>query len=558
MKPAERIIAALTKALADLGIEGAEPTLERPADMAHGDYSTNAALVYAKQIGTSPRQVAESIVASLGAQELPVAKIEIAGPGFINFYLSQSYFVDNLRTIDTEYGKGAALAGEKVFMEYTQPNAFKEMHIGHVVNNVIGESVSRLMEWAGADVRRASYHGDKGLHVAKALWVIQKDTLDPSSLTDLNKAYAAGAQAYEEDATAKQEIIALNKAVYEENDPAINALYKTGLQVSLDHIRAVASRLGSTFDDTFLESEAGAVGKKIVEAHLDDGIFERSDGAIIFPGEKHGLHTRVFISSEGLPTYEAKDLGLVVLKRERYPFTRSVVMTDVEQSSYFGVVKKATELLFPECAGKVHYPSHGRLRLASGRISSRKGNNPLAEDFIDGLVELALEKTSRERVGEQRATVAEDVAVAALKYVILRQGTGKHIVFDEEKSLSFEGDSGPYLQYTVVRAQSLVAKAADAGITPSFDVHPEAIGLVERMLERFPEVARRAAEEYEPHHVATYLIELSSAFNSWYAEVQIVDVDDALSPYRVALADAVARVLARGLWLLGIRVPAAM
>lgn len=552
------ITEAVKQALAELGIEGVTPVLERPADMTHGDYATGVALAAAKQVGKSPHELAEAIVGKLPAMAF-VEKIEVAGPGFINFYLTRDYFLKNLREMSSDsYGKGSSFAGEKVFIEYTQPNAFKEMHVGHLVNNIVGESVSRLIEWGGADVRRTTYHGDKGLHVAKAVWVIRKDGLDPTSLVDLNTAYAEGARAYEEDASSKQEIIALNKAIYEGSDPEANAIYETGLATSLGHIRSLCERLGSTFDDTLLESEAGDIGKKVVEEHIDDGIFEKSDGAVIFPGEKHGLHTRVFISSEGLPTYEAKDLGLIVLKRERYPFTQAVILTDIEQASYFSVIKKAIELVFPELEGHVRHVAHGRLRLTSGRISSRKGNNPLAEELLNGIVELSRERTSEEKAGEHLEAIAEDIAVAALKYVILRQSTGKNIVFDEEKSLSFEGDSGPYIQYTTVRARSVVAKAKDAGIAPSFDIAPEEAGIIERLLERFPEVAERAANEYEPHHIATYAIEMASAFNSWYAGEKIIDTKDALSPYRVALTDAVAAVLSRALWLLGIRVPEAM
>lgn len=559
MKPAEQIVDALKKALADLGIEGAEPVLERPADMAHGDYSSNVGLAYAKQLGKNPRQVAESVVASLGTANLPVEKIEIAGPGFINFKLTEGYFIENLKSIGEDYGKGRGHQGERIFIEYTQPNPFKEMHIGHLVNNIIGESVSRIIENAGAEVKRTTYHGDIGLHVAKAIWAMQQQKASSGDITVelLGQMYAVGSTAYDEDENAKKDITALNKIIYERSNEGVNELYDNGRKISLDHFKKIYERLGSKFDYAFLESEAGVVGAQLVREHVSDGIFEESEGAVVFKGEQYGLHTRVFLNSGGLPTYEAKDLGLIPLKREKYDFTSSLVVTDVEQSSYFGVVKKAIELVFPDLEGRVNHISHGRLRLTTGRVSSRKGGNPGAEEVLDELAESAQEKMTGREV-EDLTSTSNAVAVAAIKYVVLRQAAGKHIVFDQEKSLSFEGDSGPYIQYTAVRSRSVVGKARDAGIKPSFTVHPESVGLVERMLERFPEVAKRAAEEREPHHVATYLIELSSAFNSWYAQEQIVDVDNALSPYRVGLADAVSRVLARGLWLLGIRVPTAM
>lgn len=587
MKPAEQIIDALKKALADLGIEGAKPTLERPADMAHGDWSTNVAFIANQWMVRDTRRssrkhhlVSQSVTVDSGGYEFNspldwakeivkklskpdcVKNISIAGPGFINFTLEQEHFIDTLRQIaknPEEYGRGDTFKKERVFIEYTQPNPFKEMHIGHLVNNIIGESVSRIIENAGAEVKRATYHGDIGLHVARAMWAMQQKNIGPSDITVelLGEMYAAGSVAYEENEEAKKAITTLNKIIYEQSDAGVNELYNIGRTISLEHFKKIYERLGSRFDYAFLESEAGAVGTKLVRDHITDGIFEESEGAVVFKGEQYGLHTRVFLNSAGLPTYEAKDLGLVPLKREKYDFTTSLVVTDVEQSSYFTVVKKAIELVFPELEGHVQHISHGRLRLTTGRVSSRKGGNPSAEGVLDELAESVQEKMGDREVGDI-ISASDTIAVAAIKYVVLRQAAGKHIIFDKDKSLSFEGDSGPYIQYTAVRARSVVAKAESAGIKSSFDIHPESVGLLERMLERFPEVTQRAAEEREPHHIATYLIELSSGFNSWYAHEQIINVDDALSPYRVALADAVSHVLARGLWLLGIRVPSAM
>ncbi len=558
MKPAEQIIDALKKALADLGIEGAEPTLERPGDMAHGDYSTNIALAYAKQLGKSPRQVAESVVASLGMHELPVAKIDIAGPGFINFKLNEGYFIENLKSIDEDYGKGSDLSGKTVLVEYTQPNILKPFHIGHLMSNTLGESLARLIENAGAKVEHLNYQGDVGLHIPKALWGIRALNVDINDIHAIGKAYAYGAQAYENDEQAKAEIDALNKKVYEK-DSEVMELYEAGKKTSLKLFEELYALLGTKFDRYYFESEVFARGVELVNEGKEKGIFKESEGAVVFPGEDYGLHTRVFITSKGLPVYEAKELALAELKAKEYPnFDISITTTAVEQEQYFQVVFKALGLLKPELDGRFTHIAHGMMQISGGKMSSRLGNVITGESLISSLIAEVQERMGERVAPELTTDVAKDVGVAAIKYTVLRQALRKNIIFDEERSLSFEGDSGPYIQYTAVRSRSVVAKAKDAGITPSFDVHPESVGLVERMLERFPEVAQRAAQEREPHHVATYLIELSSAFNSWYAQEQIVDVDDALSPYRVALADATANVLARGLWLLGIRVPVAM
>jgi arginyl-tRNA synthetase len=414
-----------------------------------------------------------------------------------------------------------------------------------------------LFENAGADVKHLNYQGDVGLHVAKALWGIKATDTDVHDITAIGKAYAFGAQAYENDAQAKQEIDQLNAKIYA-HDPEVMELYEAGKQTSLARFEELYKLLGTTFDRYYLESEVWERGLELVQEGKEKGIFKESEGAIVFPGEDYGLHTRVFITSKSIPVYEAKELALSELKAKEFPFDISITTTAVEQEQYFEVVFKALGLLKPELAGKFTHVGHGMMQLSGGKMSSRLGNVVTGESLIEAVIH-----NVNERMGDRvpigiAADVARDIGVAAIKYSVLRQALRKNIIFDEEKSLSFEGDSGPYIQYTTVRARSILAKAQDAKIVASFDEAPESVGTIERLIERFPEVAARAAAEYEPHHIATYAIELASSFNAWYATEKIVDPEDVRSPYRVALTAATAAVLSRALWLLGIRVPAAM
>ncbi len=559
-----KIGSAIAKALSELGVEGVAPILEHPSEFQNGDYSTNVALAAAKAAKKNPKALADELVAKLMEDGLPaqagVERIEVAGPGFINFYLTRSFFahsVADIVAIGKDWGKGGSLKSEKIIFEYTQPNPFKEMHIGHLVNNIVGETVSRLAEFSGALVKRATYHGDIGLHVAKALWGIQRGRLDISDVKAQGRGYAAGSKAYEEGADAKQEIEQINKELYAGTSPLMH-LYEQGRTVALEHFKSIYERLGSRFDFNLLESEAGRAGTPLVRAHLADNIFEESDGAVIFRGEQYGLHTRVFINSQGLPTYEAKDLALADIKLGLFPYTRSIVVVDVEQSPYFTVVEKAIELIHSHLVGKVSHVPHGRMRLPTGRISSRLGGNLGAEQLINEIQALALEKMKDREFGDDRASVADQIAIAAIKYQVLKQGTGKHIVYDPEKSLSFEGDSGPYLQYSHTRAVSVLAKAKAEGVAASAALAPDNSTDLERVLYRFPEVVERATAEYEPHYVTTYLTELAGMFNSWYAVGKIVDAADPHSPYKVALTQAFATTMQNGLWLLGIKAPAKM
>jgi len=548
---------ALANALEGAGITvpPEEIPLEHTADFSHGDYASSVALAYAKELGTNPRTLAEKLVVSMGEVE-GVSKIEIAGPGFINFTLSSEFIFEMLdigRAHGAKWGSGILLEGEEVLLEYTSPNLFKPLHIGNLVGNVIGESLSRLFEFAGAAVRRINYPSDIGLTVAKGVWGLQKTGGDPKDIRALGEAYRAGSDAYENDSLAKDEIDAVNKKLYEGSDSALNKLREAGKKTSKKHLDDICRRLGTTFDTEIFESETGPVGKKIVEAHIDT-VFEKSDGAIVFMGEKRGLHTRVFLNSMGLPTYEAKDLGNFELKRKEYPkFSRSFVVTGVEQQEYFKVIIAAIREVFPEEASKtIGHIATGFLSLTTGKMSSRKGNVLTGEDLLADLGAEAKIRAAESRSDDIEA-LADDIAVAALKFQILKGGTSKDIVFDHARALSLEGDSGPYLQYTHARTHAILEKAKAAGIEGKFDATQQASELA-RLVYRFHETILRAQEELEPHHVANYLITVAAAFNSWYAQEQILDSTPAAA-HKVALTDITRLTLKNGLWLLGIPAP---
>jgi arginyl-tRNA synthetase len=553
---------SMREALQKLSLRADTIAIEHPAEPSHGDYSTNAALVAAKEAKANPRDIAAKIVSVLEKNKSnKIETIEIAGPGFINFKLAVNFFRNEVKKIagDTTYGHTSAQKGKKIFIEHTQPNPFKEFHIGHLMNNAIGESLSHILAWNGATLKKASYHGDVGLHVAKAIWALMKKSQNPDSIAIMGVAYAEGHKAYEEDTAVKEAIIAINKKIYDRSDEAINTLYDLGRKNSLAYFEELYKKLGSDFDYHFYESEAGPLGKEMALAALQKGIFESSDGAVVFKGEKYGLHTRVFLTKDGLPTYESKDLGLVQVKCKKFAADTLMYVTANEQTEYFKVVKKAIELVYPELAGNVVHVAHGMLKLPTGKMSSRTGNVISAVELIAD-VEKAVEEKVKDR-GFDEATasdVIKKVAMAAIKYTILRQAPGSDVIFDFNKSISFEGDSGPYLQYSYVRAMSIIEKAKEVGIKPAFGNATEAVSPLEKYLYRFPEIVERAGKECMPHYIATYLIELSSMYNHYYAEHKIVDANDPTSAYKVGLTLAFANIVRNGLYLLGIDVPEKM
>lgn len=565
-----RLRSALAEALKQHGVEVSQSDvkLEYPVDIAHGDYATGAAMKYAKQTGIPPRELAEKLMSALltaqaGGSIEGVERIDIAGPGFINFTLSSHEIAECVGDAASELWGRNVPANQKILFEFTDPNPFKEFHIGHLMANAIGESITRLSEYAGYEVRRANYQGDVGLHVAKSIWgKMQKPDLS------WGEAYAYGSKNYEDNKTAIDEI---NKKVYTREDPAINEHYKDGLLSSQADFEKIYERVGMEkkrdhhgteefFDYYFYESLCWWIGKTIVEENTP-AVFTESEGAVVFKGEDVDptLHTRVFITSQKLPTYEAKELGLYKSKSDMFGWKPdiSVTVTASEQKDYFRVVRAAALKIseLSDIAGKTKHVTHGMMRLPTGKMSSRTGDVITGEALLNELTEAAHERAAESRA-DDKEQLANDVAVAAIKFQILKQASGKDIIFDRERALSLDGDSGPYLQYAHARAHQIVAKGFADGVTPQTDASA-APQLVTRLIHRFPEVVEHAATLMEPHIVTTYLTELAAAYNSWYAHEQILDGTPAAA-HKVAVVDAVRQTLKNGLWILGIPAPEKM
>lgn len=581
--PAQIITEALGRALVASGLmpEGGVPdfNVTHPKDETHGDYATNLALLLAKKLGMNPREVAEKLITSLQSDTdlsslIDTTKINVAGAGFINFILKTDYLLAQAKLAkDAEYGRSNRLAGQKIMVEYTDPNPFKEMHIGHLMSNTIGESIARLIEMSGAEVKRACYQGDVGLHVAKSVWGMQQKLQDESIKLqeiagwDLNKrqkfmghAYAYGATKYEEDEAAKAEMITLNKQIYERSNEAINILYDAGREWSLEYFETIYARLGTKFDQYFFESEAGPVGLKVVDEGLEKGILEIGEGgAVVYRGEKEGLHTRVFRNKLGLATYEGKELGLAKTKYERYKYDKSYIVTANEITEYFKILISVMKQLYPELGNKTVHVPHGVMKLTTGKMSSRTGKVVTGEGLLNELRDVVLNKIG-ERDIKNKEQVSDNVAVASLKYTVLRQQVGGDIVYEPEKMTNLEGATGPFVQYSFARASSILKKFK-IDLKPSKSV--EAINFeaselsVLRWLYRYPEVIEEAGRTLSPHMVVTYVTELSARFNTFYQACR-VEKDGVVNTLRYELTEAVANVLKSGLSTLGIVAPEEM
>ncbi len=580
----DKISEILTKTLP----QGAVFSVTVPDHEELGHYSTNAALRLAKEqitnnyeqatVKLSPIEVAQDLVKKI-KEEAPVglfSKIEAAPPGFVNFWITDEALrkeFDELQK-DDRHDVPRIFDRKRVMVEYTDPNPFKQFHIGHLMTNVIGEAIARLHEATGAEVLRVNYQGDIGLHVAKSIWGIMKFQnempAESASLQDkaafLGTAYAEGAKAYD-NPDIKKEIDELNKKIYERSDEKINELYDRGRKWSLDYFETLYARLGTKFNHYFFESEAGPDGLAIVKAHPD--VFVESEGAIIFRGEDHGLHSRVFVNAQGLPTYEAKELGLNKKKFEEYHPDLSLIVTGNEINEYFRVLLKAMELVVSEAAAKTKHVGHGMLRLPTGKMSSRTGDVITAERLIEEVKRAVAEKIKdrAELTVSEREDVIEGVALAAIRYSILKQGTGKDTIFDIETSIAFHGDSGPYLQYTYARLMSILHKAENKDVGHADLKHletPEELAIMRKMIE-FPYAVEYATRDLSPNTIALYLYELADLSNRYYESTPILssrsasssggkDEDSDREKARLLLVQAVTNILKSGLGILGIRV----
>jgi arginyl-tRNA synthetase len=548
--------------LKDMNVS-ADFIVETPADLSHGEYSTNVALALSKELNESPSSIADTIIEKISQKDLKeFSKIEKAGPGFINFYLTEEEIQNKIKNPVFETN---ILNGQKILLEFTDPNPFKQFHIGHMMSNSIGESLSRIFEANGADVKRVCYQGDVGPHVAKAIWgMIQHKAFfpqDQDSLDDkakfLGDSYVFGSNEYEENKKAQKEIKEINKELFENPGIDLQTYYSKGKRWSLEYFDKMYEILGTKFDKFYFETESAPIGKSTVEENIGK-VFEKSDGAVVYKGEDEGLHTRVFINSQGLPTYEAKEIGLFYLKTKDFDFDRSITLTGNEQDQYFKVVFAAMNKINPEIVSKSEQMSHGMLRFSEGKMSSRKGNVLTAEGLITQVKDLVAEKIKdRDLSFEEKEDIKKTVSIGALKYSILKQSIGKDIVFDFEKSLSFEGDSGPYLQYAYTRAKSILNKVPQlsSGQT-SKDVWTTTD--LEKLLIQFEDILEKSLSDLAPQHLVTYLTKVASEFNSFYANTRILDEDTDNRKYKIQITKTVKETLEKGVEILGIALPEKM
>ncbi len=565
MKP--ELIAAIQNTIRDMYDITLDIELSRPEEK-FGDYATNVALQLAGRLGQNPRAIAD-VIADRLRTTLPdtIASIEVAGPGFLNLTLTDGALVQA-----AAIKSAPTLVGQTILCEYSDPNPFKPLHAGHLYTTLVGDTISRLFERAGANVTRINYGGDVGLHVGKSMWSILRyiggeypeklaEVAESDRPSWLGDRYVEGNTAYEDDEQARTEIVTTNRRVYElqasgDHESAFAEIYWTCRQWSYEYFARLYEQLEvKAFDRYLPESEVTQLGVDTVRQQLNNGVYSMGDPQVeggpkpvVFqPAEDSGLHTRVFINSAGIPTYETKDVGLILTKWREYHFDSSIVITANEQSQYMKVMLASVKAYEPEPVERTHHLTHGIVKLQGGvKMSSRKGNTVSALDIL----------TAARAAGAATGNnPSEQTILAAIKYAFARVRIGGDIAYDPQESIALEGNSGPYLQYAHARARSIIAKAtsSDSSIEISSMAFQPAERSLLRKLGEYSEVIERSTSELLPHHICTYLYELAQTFNVFYEHNRVIG--DERQDIRLWLITVYADTLRDGLELLGITAP---
>jgi arginyl-tRNA synthetase len=519
-----------------------------------------------------------------------IGRIE-AVKGYLNLYLAPSEYarrvVDEALERGADFGRGAS-RGERVMVEYAQPNTHHSFHMGHFRNTVLGESLARLVEFAGFETVRASYPGDIGLGVITVLWIYDKfhRGQEPDGVHErgqwLLKLYVEGTTLLEpkegesaEDRAKRETYEKERREIYrrwDSGDAEIRALWLKTRQWSLDELQDILQILGVQIDVWFFESDADEPAKEIVEDLVRRGIAddERSDGGavVVKIDEKLGLkkekyRSNIVLRSDGTTLYLTKDLALARQKFEKYRVDRSIYVVDIRQSLH---LQQAFAILrlwgFPQ-AEKCFHLGYGFVTLPDGAMSARRGRVVLFMDVLDEAVKRVLAVESErapEMESQQRTQVARQIGLGALIYSMLAVDTKRDIVFDLDGALAFEGHTGPYIQNAHVRANSILRKAGSIPAQADFDFELEQheIQLVEQ-LSQFPETVQRAANEYRPMIMAEYAYALADAFHSFYHATPVLQAaEERIRRARLRLVAAARQTLANSLGLLDIPAPEMM
>ncbi len=533
--------------------------IETPPNPEMGDFAVSC-FYLSKLLRRSPNILAEELKTKIKPSST-FKSVQNIGP-YVNFFLnSKNLAQKTLKEIESKGSKFGQLKAEKekLMIEYSQPNTHKEFHVGHLRNAILGSILVNTYRFGGKKVIAANYIGDIGSHVAKCLWALEKFHAgeEPKEHKGqfLGAIYTEACQKIEENEEFKKEAAEIQVKL-ENGDKKLLALWKKTRAWSLDNFNDIYKTLDIKFDKFFYESEVEKPGKKLVADLLEKKIAEKSKGAVIIDLDKYKLKQFLLLKSDGSSLYSTKELALAKLKFEKFKIDASYIIVDNRQSFYFQQFFKTLEIMgFKE---KTAHISYEFVTLKDGAMASRKGNVIIFEDFFAEIIKKTNEETAKRHSDwspEKIAKTAENIALSAIKFNMIKVGNNSIIVFDMEEALSFDGFTGPYLQYTVSRINSIFRKEKAKSLK-EVDLsllNSELEKEILIKLAEFPESIKKVIESNEPSVLAKYLFELAKSFSRFYQEVPIITSEEKIKFARLSLISAVKQVLVNGLTLLGIK-----
>lgn len=556
-----------------------------------GDY-TLVVFPLLKLSRKKPEDTATEIGESL-VKNVPEIKGYNVIKGFLNLSLSNQFWGDRLAEVvaDPDYGK-AQPTGRTIMVEYSSPNTNKPLHLGHIRNNLLGYSVSQILEAAGNRVIKVNLVNDRGIHICKSMlaWQlfgngetpassgIKGDHLVGNYYVAFDKAYKAQIKELEakgmSEEEAKKEAPIMQQAQamlrkWEAKDPEVYNLWETMNGWVYEGFDKTYKELGISFDKIYYESQTYLLGKSLVEEGLEKGIFFRKeDNSVWIDLAADGLDQKLLLRGDGTSVYMTQDLGTALTRFKEENLDAMIYVVGNEQNYHFQVLKLILSKLGYQWADQITHLSYGMVELPEGKMKSREGTVVDADDLIDEMVATAREMS--QELGkldglseEEIAAICHMVGLGALKYFILKVDPRKTMLFDPRESIDFNGNTGPFIQYTHARIKSVLRKAAAQGIAPADKINgsllvPEEVALIGQLTD-YPAIVAAAAENFAPSIIANYAYELAKGYNSYYHDFPVIrESDPAKQALRLTLAATVARTLASAMALLGINVPERM
>lgn len=560
-----------------------------------GDY-TLVLFPLLKHIKANPQEIGEKLGDYLSSHALWEGQPIVSGynvvKGFLNLSICENYFLHFLHQIapEKDYGKKPITKDSPaVIVEYSSPNTNKPLHLGHIRNNLLGFSMAKIIEATGKKVYKTQIINDRGIHICKSMiaWQLFGKGETPESTGEkgdklVGKYYVLFDKAYKEEIAglisagktkeeAEREAPIFLKAqemlrLWEQGDPETLALWRQMNQWVYDGFEVTYHNLGVSFDRNYYESETYLLGKDIVQRGLDEGVFYRKeDGSVWIDLTAEGLDEKLVLRSDGTSVYITQDLGTATKRiEEDFPKVEGMIYTvGNEQDYHFKVLFLILEKLGYTWAKNLYHLSYGMVELPHGKMKSREGTVVDADDLMEEMVQVAQELS--QELGklegysdQQKEQLYRVIGLGALKYYILKVDPKKKIAFNPQESIDFQGNTGPFIQYTYARIQSILRRAENCELPKSVSLHPKEKELI-KLLSLFPEVVQNAADTYSPALIANYVYDLVKEFNSFYQNVSILGEEDTdKRSLRVHLSRKVGEVIAIGFDLLGIEVPERM